>query len=107
MSRRCKPGQRARIVSGADTGAIVVVVRYYFGETLGGATWPQALLPWVVTSLGRPLHWVSLDDRTRAGQLMTIVRDDSELEPLPDDDDGLSHSTGEDRSIKKPVGSPC
>lgn len=87
MSRRCKPGIRARIVSSGNAGKIVVVVRRYFGESLNGARWPQAMFPWVVTSLGSPLHSVYVDTGQAAPPSMTIVADDCDLEPLRDDDD--------------------
>ncbi len=55
MSRRCKPGMRARIIGGCNAGKIVVVVRRYFGETINDAHWPQPMFPWVVTSLTGPV----------------------------------------------------
>lgn len=87
MSRRCKPGIRARIICGNDARKIVVVVRRYFGEVVNDATWPQALFPWVVTSLGAPLHSVCLESGKAQPPSMTIVLDDSDLEPLRDDDE--------------------
>ena len=90
MSRRCKPGQRARVLSSSNHGAIVLVVRYYFGESVSGGTWPEALFPWVVTSLGAPLGWVSLHNPLERGRAMTIVVDDCNLEPLGDADDDLT-----------------
>jgi hypothetical protein len=88
MSRRCKAGQRARIIDGNNKGAVVLVVRRYMGERVSDATWPEALFPWVVTTLGAPLLWWSMDE-TRQGTASTIVMDDRDLEPLKDDDDGL------------------
>lgn len=87
MSRRCNPGIRVRIIRGNDVGKIVVVVRRYFGEVVNDATWPQVLLPWLVTSLGPPLHSVYLESGKAAPTSMTIVLDDSDLEPLRDDDE--------------------
>lgn len=87
MSRRCKPGIRARIIRTSNAGKIVVVVRRYFGESVGDATWPQPLFPWVVTSLGSPLRSSYIDTGTEAPPSMTIVMDDSNLEPLRDDDE--------------------
>lgn len=87
MSRRCKPGMRARIIQGRNCGKIVVVVRRYFGEDLNGCTWPAALFPWVVTSLGAPLRSIYLETGVEAPPAMTIVVDDSDLEPLRNDDD--------------------
>jgi hypothetical protein len=87
MSRRCKPGIRARVIKGEnDLGKIVFVVRHYFGEELNGATWPTALFPWVVTSLGSPLHSYCVDTGKEAPPAMTIVLDDGDLEPLDDGD---------------------
>lgn len=87
MSRRCKPGIRARIIRSSNAGKIVVVVRRYFGEDVNDARWPRALLPWVVTSLGSPLRSVYIDTGKEAPPSMTIVVDDCDLEPLRDDDD--------------------
>lgn len=88
MTRRCKPGVRARIVKGRNVGSIVVVVRHYFGEELQGSTWPQPLFPWVVTSLGAPLRCFSLPSMQPCPSKMTIVVDDSDLEPLNDENPG-------------------
>jgi hypothetical protein len=93
MSRRCKAGQRARVLSGSDKGTIVLVVRRYMGERINDAFWPEPLFPWVVTTLGAPLHWARIDGST-SGTASTVVRDDRDLEPLKDDDDGLSKATG-------------
>lgn len=102
MSRRCKPGQRARVIcSGANKGKIVVVVRHYFGEEVDGATWAEYLYPWVATSLGAPLWWRKEKDSSVRGASMTIVLDDSALEPLDDDDDGLLRSSDQERPIVK------
>lgn len=87
MSRRCKPGIRARIIRGSNAGKIVVVVRRYFGEDVNDARWPQALFPWVVTSLGAPLRSICLSTGAEQPLAMTIVGDDCDLEPLRDDDD--------------------
>lgn len=93
MSRRCKAGQRARIVAaGSNRGKVVLVVRRYLGEEISGGTWPNPLFPWVVTTLGAPLDWSGIGDGQR-GTATTIVLDDSQLEPLNDDDDGLTRST--------------
>lgn len=87
MSRRCKPGMRARVIgTNANRGKVVVVVRYYFGEEVSGFRWPLPLYPWVVTSLGGPLQSRYIDTGKPAPPTMTIVLDDSELEPLRDDD---------------------
>jgi hypothetical protein len=91
MSRRCKAGQRARIINGSNKGKVVLVVRRYMGEVIEGGKWPNALFPWVVTTLGAPLLWASLDG-TREGTASTIVVDDRDLEPLKDGDDGLRRS---------------
>lgn len=98
MSRRCKPGIRARIVRGSNAGKIVVVVRHYFGEYVNDAYWPKALFPWVVTSLAGPLRSTYIDSGKDAPPATTIVVDDSDLEPLRDDDDG----TQEEASRRRP-----
>lgn len=104
MSRRCKAGQRARIIGeGANRGRIVVVVRHYYGEKVSGARWPDAFFPWVVTSLGSPLRRFSVDTGEERPSCMTIVCDDRDLEPLNDDDDGLDSSTEADKPVGKPV----
>jgi len=99
MTRRCKPGQRARVIDGVNRGKIVLVVRHYFGELIGDAYWPEALYPWVVTSLGSPLRSVKIDTGVEGPPLMTIVVDDCDLEPLLDDDDGLDESTRVDKPV--------
>lgn len=102
MSRRCKPGQRAKIIGVVgNNGKIVLVVRPYFGEVVGDGTWPNALYPWVVTSLGSPLHWTGINSGKK-GTTMTAVFCDTNLEPLDDDDDGLTRSTEKDKPIKRP-----
>lgn len=103
MSRRCKAGQRARIIaSGPNKGKIVLVVRRYFGEYVSGGTWPEALFPWVVTSLGAPLSWTGMSDGRR-GVAATVVFDDCDLEPLNDDDDGLTRTTDQSLSTPKSI----
>lgn len=87
MTRRCKPGIRARIIRGRNAGKIVVVVRHYFGEPVNDARWPLALFPWVVTSLGAPLRWSDIETRIEGPPSMTVVVDDRDLEPLRDEDD--------------------
>lgn len=99
MSRRCKPGIRARIIRSGNDGKIVVVVRRYFGEDVNDARWPRALFPWVVTSLGPPLRSVYIDTGKEAPPAMTIVVDDCDLEPLRDDDE--DDSTEEQTSHPK------
>lgn len=102
MSRRCKPGIRARFIRGRNRGKIVLVVRYYFGEDVNDSRWPDALFPWVVTSLGSPLRWVYLETGREGPPAMTIVVDDCDLEPLSDDDE-QDESDQADRPIMKPV----
>jgi hypothetical protein len=101
MSRRCKPGIRARILGSSDAGKIVVVVRRYFGEDVNDARWPRALFPWVVTSLGSPLRSVYIDTGKDAPPSMTIVVDDCDLEPLRDDDDHEDTNEGIFTPIKR------
>ncbi|WP_028605525.1 hypothetical protein [Ottowia thiooxydans] len=95
MTRRCKPGQRARIIVGrVDKGKIVLVVRAYRpGEKISDAEWPKAIYPWVVTSLGAPIHWSRIGNPAITGLSSTIVLCDTEIEPLEDDDDGLARDT--------------
>lgn len=102
MSRRCKKGQRARVVGeGANAGIIVLVVRpYFFPQKFDGATWHGYQFPWVVTSLGRPLQFIHLDG-TDAPPTRSGVLEDEELEPLDDDDDGLVIAQDKDLPITK------
>lgn len=95
MSRRCRPGLRARILRGPNAGKIVVVVKRYFGERVSDGRWPEALFPWVATSTSGPLRFFSLDSRREVPPRSTIVVDDRNLEPLQDDD---SEETGEGES---------
>jgi hypothetical protein len=101
MTRKCKPGQRARVVTaGLDKGKVVLVVRRYHGEEIEGAIWHRMLFPWVVVSLGAPLHSVYLHTKLPAPPSMTAVICDTQLHPLDNDDDSLD--TFEERD--KPVG---
>lgn len=86
MSRRCKPGMRARVIRGANSGKLVVVVRRYLGERVNDATWPKAVHPWIVTSLSGPLRSFRLINGEEAPPALTIVLDDRDLVPLSDDD---------------------
>lgn len=88
MSRRCKPGTRARVIRGVNAGKVVVVVRRYLGEDVNDATWPKAMFPWVVTSLAGPLRSFHLHTGKEAPGSLTIVLDDRDLEPLSDEDPG-------------------
>lgn len=88
MSRRCKPGTRARVIRGVNAGKVVVVVRRYLGEEVNDATWPTAIFPWVVTSLAGPLRSFHLHTGKEAPASHTIVLDDRDLEPLSDEDPG-------------------
>jgi hypothetical protein len=83
MSRRCKPGQRARVISeGPDRGTIVLVLKpYFYPDEVNDAVWPRMLRGWVVTSLGAPLHAVHLDGSPCPPE-QTSVRDDRDLEPI-------------------------
>ena len=101
MSRRCKPGIRARIIRSGNAGKIVVVVRRYFGEQVNDAQWPRQLFPWVVTSLGPPLRSVYIYTGKEAPPSMTIVVDDCDLEPLRDDDKRDDTSEGVPSTIKR------
>jgi hypothetical protein len=88
MKRRFKPGDRARVVAGQkNSGKIVVVVRKYRGEEIGGAAWHEEVFPWVVTSLGGLLSCCVHRTRAPLPPVMTIVIDDRDLEPVSDDED--------------------
>lgn len=99
MSRRCKPGQRARVISGLNKGRVVLVVRALWERTFDGATWPQALFPWVIASLGEGLRSTNLETGLEYPLRRLIVACDLDLEPLHDDDDGLITSTEKDKDL--------
>lgn len=100
MSRKCKPGQRARVIDGGvNEGKIVLVVRHQLRPDFEGSRWPDAVLPWVVAAIGSPLEFtrtVNGEDPRRM-QHWTAIYCDTGLEPLQDDDDGLRYSTGTER----------
>ena len=98
MRRRCRPGQRARILTGWNRGKIVLVVRAYLGEEVSGAHWPTILYPWVVTSLSVPLRCCELHTMRERMPTMTIVDDDRDLQPLDDDDE----TWWTERELEKP-----
>ena len=98
MSRRCKAGQRARILGEDDSNAgnIVLIVRPYFGELIDGSRWPEPLFPWVVTSLGDLLdtEFIKTGELSR---VRTAVYEDCALKPLDDDEDDDSEHTSTPR----------
>jgi hypothetical protein len=97
MTRRCKPGQRARIIGrSTNVGKIVLVVRHYLGELVNNANWPENVFPWVVTSLGGALESRNIRTGLPCPLAMTIVVDDGDLEPLNDDDDEVWEAEGAD-----------
>lgn len=73
----------------------MVVVRKYRGEEIGGATWHEEVFPWVVTSLSGLLSRCVHATGAPLPPVMTIVIDDRDLEPLPDEGD----HTDEDAEI--------
>lgn len=90
MSRRCKSGQRARVIAeGSNKGKIVLVLQPYRGEKVAGSGWVEHVYPWVVAALGAPIAWEKDGRPEIVGASITAVLDDTELEPLSDDDDGL------------------
>lgn len=101
MSRRCKPGQRARVI---HNGAIVMVVGHYFhGVEWGGSTnWHTEFYPWKTVSLGAPLEIFSMKTGKFMRMSMYCVHEDADLEPLDDGDDGLTRATEKDKPNKKP-----
>ena len=103
MSRRCKAGQRARIIGGdVNHGKIVVVVRPYFGEVIKGADWPDSIVfPWVVASLSGPMRSFFMDN-SEAEPDIVIVVEDQYLDPIPDDSSGLDEYTEVDKPVSKP-----
>lgn len=103
MSRRCKPGQRARIIDGGwNHGKIVLVVRPYFGEEIDDATWPLPIFPWVVSSMGVPLRRLCLTTRQEKPAKMVMVCDDCDLQPLDDDENGLVETAQQDKPVQLP-----
>lgn len=106
MSRRCKVGKRAKYVNGRNTGRIVLIDRPYYGELVDDSYWPEAVVfPWVVVSLGGPLQAIRLDTGLPAPLSMNGVCEDQDLEPLDDDDDGLTTNKAAERSPPKAVSS--
>lgn len=104
MTRRCKAGQRARIVGGGwNSGKVVLIIRHYFGEDMNGR-WPLPLFPWVVTSLGGPLRNRDLTTNIENMPLMTIVVDDCYLQPLDDDGEDIGERAAND--VHRPVALP-
>jgi hypothetical protein len=106
MSRRCQPGQRARVIGeGWNKGAIVLVVGPHFpGEAWGGdGQWVAGLFPWKTLSLSGPLHIQDADTLEPLAPSRYGVFEDEDLEPLMDDDDGLSLSAGKDRPTRNPA----
>lgn len=106
MSRRCKPGQRAKVIGeGWNKGAIVLVVSPYFpSEEWGGpGQWAASLFPWKTIALGGPLRIRDADTLEPLAPSVYCVFEDEDLEPLKDDDDGLTRSTGKDRPTRDPA----
>jgi hypothetical protein len=104
MSRRCKPGQRARVIKETSAkGCIVLVVAaHHHGQEWGGASdWKPCIFPWKTISLGRPIKIHQGDEFWKMS--MYCVFEDSDLEPLEDDDDGLTRSTEKSKPIKRPA----
>ena len=93
MTRHCRVGDRARIVNGGDQGKIVLVLRKYHGERIDGAIWVERLLPWVVVSLSGRLGCINSRTKAELPSVMTAVYDDSDLEPLRDDDPDITEVT--------------
>ena len=103
MKRRCKAGDRARIIKGGDEGKIVVVVRKYHGERLGGYHWAEVLFPWVVAAIGAPLNFVIRGKPPKNISVRVGVYEDSDLEPLREDDPGIDESTQTDKPTTLPA----
>jgi hypothetical protein len=105
MSRRCKSGIRARIIGKcSNAGRIVLVVRpYFYPEEVLGSAWPEEILhPWVVTSLGAPLRCFDAESEEECPPQMTIVVEDADLEPLDDNEDGLTLTDDRETPISSP-----
>lgn len=99
MSRKCKRGQRARIIGGRNAGKIVLIVRpYFYPQIVNDASWPMAVYPWVVTSLSGPLRSIEVDSGKECPPTMTIVADDPELEPLDDDDGPVAEESSTEQT---------
>ena len=103
MKRRCKVGDRARILKGADEGKVVLVVRKYHGEKVSGRIWVEGYFPWVVTSLGELLKCECATTHKPTPSVRSMVYDDTELEPLHDDDHGNGESTETDKPTTFPA----
>lgn len=105
MSRRCKTGQRARVIKNTSAKGLIVLVvgPYHHGQEWAGASdWTPCIYPWKTISLGRPIRLHKGDDFWK--ESMYCVFEDSELEPLDDDDDGLTRTTEQGKPrVKKAV----
>jgi hypothetical protein len=97
MTRRVRKGQRARVIGeSANEGIIVLVIRpYFYPEKFDGVKWVNFHFPWVVTSLGKPLQYQRTDG-TLCPPCQNGVLDDENLEPLEDEDDGLTEDESHD-----------
>ncbi|KQP20567.1 hypothetical protein ASF43_27470 [Pseudorhodoferax sp. Leaf267] len=82
----------------------MLVVGHYFERMKWGGDdrWHIDFFPWRVLSLGTPFTIISAKTGAFLTKSMYCVIDDSELEPLEDDDDGLSRSTEKGKPVQKP-----
>jgi hypothetical protein len=104
MSRRCKTGQRAKIVVECkNKGAIVMIVGpYHHGQDWDGTkNWLPCIFPWKTVCLSGPVRIIEAATGKFLRDSLYCVFEDSDLEPLDDDDDGLTRSTEEDKPIVK------
>lgn len=106
MSRRCKPGKKARILGGLNSGRVVLVVRALHGQDFEGSLWPEAIYPWVVSGIGGPLRTRDLETKLENPPRANIVECDLRLEPFDDEEDGQQHSTERRKPVKAPVPLP-
>lgn len=93
MSRRCEPGQKARVLKGMNQGRVVLVVRALHGQEFEGSIWPLPIYPWVVSGVGGPLRTRCISTGLENPPMQNIVACDLELEPIDDHDDSNSEST--------------
>jgi len=89
---RCKPGDRARVIRAVNPqniNATVVVVRHYsMNELIDGSPWMDSPNPWVVVGLTGLIAGAVNGNKPDFGR--TAVMDDSQLQPLDDEDAGTT-----------------
>lgn len=107
MKTRCKPGDIAIVLTKANLGKLVTVIRpYVAGEKVGGTVWiPRPGVMWVVEALGSPIKGVNEDGITFHTE---SAFGDSQLRPLRDQrgEDQMLRLTGKPQGANKVTAQP-